>query len=88
MICAIASLGGTGLLSRINNKDDISYGVYLYAWPAEQLLLLYYPTMPLVPLGLTTFAIAVFCGWLSWHGIEKPVMQRMASRARLRLLSA
>lgn len=88
LICTIAKFGGRGVLSRINNKDDISYGVYLYAWPVEQLLLLFYPEMPLVPLGLLTFALAIACGWLSWHWIEKPVMQQLASRSRAGLLPA
>jgi peptidoglycan/LPS O-acetylase OafA/YrhL len=39
IIFSIASLGGAWAIARINNRDDISYGVYLYAWPIEKLSL-------------------------------------------------
>lgn len=41
LVFAIAKRGGNTVLARINNKTDISYGVYLYGWPAEQLAIRY-----------------------------------------------
>jgi peptidoglycan/LPS O-acetylase OafA/YrhL len=81
LIFAAATGARSGIVSRINNQDDISYGVYLYAWPAEKLLLWYCPALPLPLIGLATLAAACLCGWLSWHGVEKPMMQRLR-RAR------
>ncbi|MFM5908646.1 MAG: acyltransferase family protein [Novosphingobium sp.] len=61
----------TGPLARINTRTDISYGVYLYAWPVAKLLLWYWPDMP-VALGIAiNFALACALGWASWHLIEK-----------------
>jgi len=77
LLFALAAWGSSGLISRINNRDDISYGVYLYGWPAGKLLLWYWPTMSLLLVGLLTTAIACLCGWLSWHWVEKPVMRRV-----------
>ncbi len=74
VIFAVAFLSTTGPLSRINNTNDISYGVYLYSWPIEKLLLWYWPSIPLLACGLLVLAGAMLCGWLSWHLLEKRVM--------------
>lgn len=84
LIFSVASLGGGGILGRINNRNDISYGVYLYAWPVEKLLLLAWPKVPLPMAAFVTFAAALACGWLSWHFIEKPVMKLVRGRSRTR----
>lgn len=59
-------------LLTINAKDDISYGVYLYAWPIGALLIWCWRTIPLPLLGLLTFAGAAACGAISWFVIERP----------------
>jgi peptidoglycan/LPS O-acetylase OafA/YrhL len=59
---------------RLNAKDDISYGVYLYAWPIASLLIWYWRDIPAIPLGLLTFVGAVLCGAISWRFIEKPAL--------------
>ena len=58
----------------INNANDISYGVYLYAWPVGKLLLWYWPAMPLLACIAANWLIACALGWVSWHVIEKPAM--------------
>lgn len=60
------------LLRTLNAKDDISYGVYLYAWPAGALLIWYWREIPVPVLMALTLAAAAACGWLSWRFIEKP----------------
>lgn len=59
-------------LRTLNAKDDISYGVYLYAWPIGALLIWYWRSIPPGLLMLLTFAAAAACGWLSWRYVEKP----------------
>jgi len=56
----------------INRRYDISYGVYLYAWPFAALLLLYHPAITQAYLSVFTFIFAVIAGTISWHLIEKP----------------
>lgn len=64
----------------INAKDDISYGVYLYAWPIGTLLIWYWRDMPLIAHGLLTLLGSVIFGYLSWHLLEK---RCMALKSRL-----
>lgn len=64
----------SGPLTRINAKTDISYGVYLYAWPVAKILLTVWPAMPLVLCITLDFLIACALGWASWHLIEKRAM--------------
>lgn len=57
-------------------KNDISYGVYVYAWPVQQMLALF---------GLHEHGIAVYIlltipptfllGAASWYAVERPVMR-------------
>ncbi len=64
----------TGPLARINNANDISYGVYLYAWPVGKLLLWYWPAMPIWLCIGVNWLIACALGWASWHLVEKRAM--------------
>lgn len=82
LIFAIAQIGGRGILSRINNENDVSYGVYLYAWPVAKLLNWWFPTAPLAAVIVATFVISWACGWASWLLIEKPVMEVIRGRKK------
>lgn len=62
--------------SAINAREDISYGVYLYAWPATALLLWFTPIEQPVLIGAATALIAWGCGQLSWRLVEAPVVAR------------
>lgn len=75
LIFAAATLGGSTRLARVNDRNDISYGVYLYAWPIQRLLMRHMGlTNPLL-LGLLTWSLAVACGWASWLLVERPAMR-------------
>lgn len=74
LLLAVARFGGDTAFGRINDRNDISYGLYLYAWPIEQLLIKYFGSANLLTLGLATFALAIVCGWASWLLIERPMM--------------
>lgn len=62
-------------LRTINAKDDISYGLYLWAWPIGTLLIWYWRDMDLIVHGLLTLAGSVALGYLSWHLLEKRCME-------------
>jgi peptidoglycan/LPS O-acetylase OafA/YrhL len=69
-------------LNNVGHKNDISYGVYLYAWPIQNLSIKYLPGI--TPWGVLAISAAVSCvlGWASWvlierrwkYGITKPAM--------------
>jgi peptidoglycan/LPS O-acetylase OafA/YrhL len=61
-------------LRRINAKDDISYGVYLYAFPITQLLIFFWRDIPAPVLILATFLLSLVCGSISWRFVEKPAL--------------
>ena len=51
---------------------DLSYGLYIYGWPAEQLVLwLSGGKAAWWEVFLGGLALALAAAWLSWHGVEK-----------------
>jgi len=65
-------------------KVDLSYGVYLYGWPIQQLLLFYfYGWMSPIVLFATAMPIACVAAWTSWRFIEAPCL-RFVRRRRFR----
>lgn len=55
---------------------DFSYGIYLYAWPIQQLVLLYLEKyMDITLLFILSFSITTCFAYLSWHYIEKPSLK-------------
>lgn len=79
---ALAKWGGRTIFARINNKNDISYGLYLYAWPIEKLLFWFLPGLGLVATGVLTWAGAMVAGTASWVLLERPVMKRWGRSIR------
>lgn len=63
-------------LQRFGKHGDFSYGIYLYAFPIQQLLALY-AGHALTGLGM--FAVSMLaslaCAVLSWHLIEQPCLK-------------
>lgn len=62
-------------LLTLNAKNDISYGLYLYAWPIAALIIWYWREVPPVILGLLTFFSATVAGIASWFLIERPMLK-------------
>jgi len=62
-------------LRPIGQRVDLSYGIYLYHWPCQQLLLRYLPDLS--PLALFPLSLAAASGlaWLSWHLVESPCLR-------------
>jgi peptidoglycan/LPS O-acetylase OafA/YrhL len=82
LIFGIAAKGRATILERINNDNDLSYGLYLYAWPIEKLLIAYGLVSPLWLLALCVWVLAMAMGALSWFLIEKPVLRLVKSRRK------
>lgn len=62
---------------------DISYGVYIYAYPAQVLLWWFVPDLPLAVLLVLAIALTLPLAWASWLLVERPAMRlRNVGRSR------
>ena len=61
-------------LERYNQLGDYSYGVYIYAFPVQEMLA--HIQKGISPLGMIAeaFPLVLIAAVLSWHLIEKPSM--------------
>lgn len=60
---------------RIGRKNDLSYGIYLYGWPAQQLLWTYgVPQYGEFVFTVAAMTIATACAGLSWRFVEAPAL--------------
>jgi peptidoglycan/LPS O-acetylase OafA/YrhL len=63
-------------LAKFGRRGDLSYGLYLYAYPIQQLLVLY-AGRHLNVYTLTAIVFPIACGlaWLSWRCVEAPCLR-------------
>lgn len=62
------------LFQKINGgKDDISYGVYLYAWPIQSSIVYFYQVRSPWLLMALTIPISFAAGLASWRIVERPI---------------
>lgn len=78
----LIGVGATVRHPRLRLQNDISYGVYIYAFPVQQILVMF----GLAALGVPFLALAAALGtiplaMLSWFFIEKPALRLRGSRA-------
>lgn len=69
-------LGARLPLTRVGAKNDFSYGLYIFAFPVQQLLVAVFPDrqLPVLLLLLLAFALTVPLAVGSWFAVEKPAM--------------
>lgn len=72
-------------INRIGATNDISYGIYLYAWPVQQLLV----NFGVADHGLFVFTVAglvgaTILGWASWLVVERHSTEWMRARTARR----
>jgi peptidoglycan/LPS O-acetylase OafA/YrhL len=59
-------------LQGFKRLTDISYGLYLYGWPAQKLLLWYFPATSVWVLLVGAVGLASLAGYASWYLVEAP----------------
>lgn len=69
-------LAGAMLPIRWGARNDLSYGIYIYGFPMQQIATL----IGVAPLGygmhvLVSLALTVPCAYLSWVAVEKPALK-------------
>lgn len=63
-------------LAGFGTRTDLSYGLYLYAFPIQQLLTLYFrPHLNVLLLFLSALVITSGLAYLSWHFVEQPSLR-------------
>ncbi|MFZ6800922.1 acyltransferase family protein [Undibacterium sp. Di24W] len=63
-----------GKIRAFNRFGDYSYGVYLYAFPLQQALLVSYSGWTVAALVIGAGALTLVCAICSWHWLEQPVL--------------
>jgi len=61
-------------INLFSKLGDYSYGIYLWAFPVQQLLVHFFPTLTYWPLFLSASLLSILCGAISWHLVEKPCL--------------
>jgi peptidoglycan/LPS O-acetylase OafA/YrhL len=62
------------IVHAIDKVGDISYGVYIYGFPIQQLLMNYFEFTP-IELMMVSLPLSIMAGYASWHLIEKKFLR-------------
>lgn len=67
-----AGQAATPFLRRFGRFGDLSYGMYLYAFPVQQLLIwIYKDRLPWSAMLCMSVLLTAMCAFFSWHFVEK-----------------
>ena len=69
-------------VSAWTGRTDLSYGLYLYAWPIQQLLLHHWPSMALPIHIALSLALSLASAALSWPLVERPALNLKTRASR------
>jgi len=61
-------------IARWGRFGDVSYGLYIYAFPLQQALLALDPGLNRLTHFMMVYPLILLCAWLSWHGVESPAL--------------
>jgi peptidoglycan/LPS O-acetylase OafA/YrhL len=62
--------------ARLFRKNDLSYGLYIYAFPLQQTAIYFLKdTLPMYELFPLAFFVLLLCSYLSWKFVEHPALQ-------------
>jgi peptidoglycan/LPS O-acetylase OafA/YrhL len=74
-------IGRSPIGERFALRHDRSYGVYLYAYPVQQLVITKFGALGFWPTMALAFAVTWVCAGLSWRLIESPMLRFKPRRA-------
>jgi peptidoglycan/LPS O-acetylase OafA/YrhL len=63
-------------LGRVLRGNDVSYGLYLYAWPVQQLIAMYWAPGHALTFVVASTICALPLAAASWFLVERPAMRR------------
>ncbi|MBP8198428.1 MAG: acyltransferase [Chromatiaceae bacterium] len=82
LFMSIIHLSSQDVLVRLKPTADISYGIYLWGWPVQQILVLFFVDYGIRFNQISAIFISVIMGFLSWYLIEKRSIQYGSHLAR------
>lgn len=68
------AFGAKRMFAGLNAFPDYSYGIYIYAYPIQQMTSVLLPTWSPLAQVLVSFGVTIVPASLSWHFIEKPAL--------------
>lgn len=68
---AILYLSKTKSLLKIKLKADISYGIYLWGFPIQQIIAMHFLNKGVLFNQILSIFVCIVLGWASWHLVEK-----------------
>ncbi len=80
---AIIALGRASwpVIRGAGRMGDFSYGLYLYAWPCQQIVVHYFGTArPVIVEALISLCLALACAVASWFVVERPALRLKPSK--------
>jgi peptidoglycan/LPS O-acetylase OafA/YrhL len=72
-------------LSKVANKTDLSYGIYLYAWPIASLIAWKFRHINPWLLSISTLVCSALIAYLSWTFVEKPCLGLIRREGTVRM---
>lgn len=61
-------------LTRLLGNSDLSYGIYIYAFPIQQAIVFLYPNIGLLSYLIVCFSLTSILAFLSWHLVESKAL--------------
>jgi hypothetical protein len=61
-------------VAKLNFKNDLSYGIYVFAWPIQQTIIYFYPQMDTAFFLILSSAFTLILAYCSWHYVGKPAL--------------
>lgn len=65
---------------QMDRLGDVSYGVYIYAFPVQQTLIHFFPQLHWGLHLLLASMLTLVLAWLSWHAVEQPALRFKPAR--------
>lgn len=64
-------LSAKNWMKKLKPKIDLSYGVYLWGFPVQQVFAHYIPNSGIFLNQILSIVVALVCAWISWHLVEE-----------------
>lgn len=73
-------------LQKFSRMGDYSYGIYIYAFPVQQSILVLWPDIQLATYVIVAFFFTLIFEIASWYAVEQPALALSKSLRRKRLI--